>query len=166
MSTTPAFTLDELQRLTNSVTATTVAVVGTTAFLDLGQQARQYANAPGATDTSAPVAFGRFAVVLDVGAIDVSSGNEQYVVEAQGSAASDFGSPYRLGALTLGHSSVTGNNASTPANCRRVFYADNRYYPDATAGNVSACARFVRLRIVPSGTTPSLVVGGAWLLPL
>ncbi|MFN9576615.1 MAG: hypothetical protein ACK53T_12445 [Planctomycetota bacterium] len=166
MTTTPSFTLCELSRLSGAITATSSAVNGTIAHIDLGAQGRQYAGAPGATDNSAPAAFGRFTVVVDVGAIDVSSLNESYVIELQGSATSDFAVAYRLGSLTLGHSSTTGNATSTPPNCRRSFLCDNRYYPDSTAGNVSACARFVRLRIVPSGTTPSLVVGGAWLLPL
>lgn len=165
MTQSPSFTTDELQRLTNSLTATTVAVVGTVAFLDLGQQARQYGNAPGATDTSAPAAFGRFTVVVDVGAIDVASGDERYTIELQGATDSAFTSPFRLGAIVLGHSSQTGNSASSPSNARRAFVADNRVWPDGNSGSTSTTLRFVRLRVVPAGTTPSITITGAWLLP-
>lgn len=165
MTQTPSFTTCELSRLSGAITATTAPVNGTIAHVDLGAQARQYANAPGATDTSAPAAFGRFHVVIDLGAIDVASGDERYTIELQGAADSAFTSPYRLGAIVLGHSSQTGNSASSPSNCRRAFVCDNRVWPDGASGATSLTLRYVRLRVTPSGTTPSCAVTGAWLLP-
>ena len=165
MSTTPSFTLCELSRLSGAITATSAAVNGTVAFIDLGQQARQYSNAVGATDTSAPAAYGRFNVVFDVGVLDVVSGDERYTIELQGATDSAFTSPYRLGAIVLGHSSQTGNASHSPSNCRRAFTCDNRIWPDGSSGSASMVTRYVRLRVVPAGTTPSITITGAWLLP-
>ena len=159
--------LDELQRLTSSLTANTAGtgVAGTVAYLDLGQQARQYAGAPGATDTSSASAFGRFAVVVDWSALDVANGNEAYVVELQGSNGTGFSTNYRLGSVVLGHSSVTGNATSTPPAGRKVFYCDNAVMPDAGSAAAHGTTRYVRLVVTPAGTTPSVTVTGAWLLP-
>jgi hypothetical protein len=159
--------LDEAVRLTSSITASTAgtAVLGTVANVDLGQQARQYAGAPGATDTSAASSFGRFRVLIDWSTIDVASGDERYDVELQGSNATGFGTVYRLGLLQLGHSSTTGNATSTPANGRRILYVDNVIFPDAASSAVYATTRYVRLRVTPAGTTPSITITGAWLLP-
>lgn len=165
MTQTPSFTTDELSRLSGAITATTVAVNGSVAFLDLGQQARQYGGAPGATDTSSPAAYGRFHVVLDLGAIDVASGDERYTIELQGATDSAFTSPYRLGSIVLGHSSQTGNASNSPSNCRRAFVCDNRVWPDGNSGSTSMTLRYVRLRVTPAGTSPSIAITGAWLLP-
>lgn len=163
--------LDELCRLTTSITASTAgtAVNGTVASIDLGQQARQYAGASGATDTSAPVSYGRFRVLVDIGAQDNASGDERYDIELQGSDTSAFTNAYRLGILQVGNGNLVGYPgaaADTPPNCRRAFFCDNVYYPDATRGDVFAHARYVRLRVTPAGTTPSITITGAWLLPV
>ena len=156
------FTLDESTRLTTSITANVAGtgVVGTTAFLDLGASPPAFN-----VNTSSAQAYARCAVLVEWSTLDAASGNEAYTVELQGSNGSGFSTNYRLGSVVLGHSSVTGFATSTPPNGREVFYCDNAVLPDASSAAVYGTTRYVRLVVTPSGTTPSVTVTGAWLLP-
>jgi hypothetical protein len=157
------FTLDETNRLTAAISATTAGtrVVGTVASIDLGQLPPAFnANA------SSIAPHGRFAVVVDWTICKTSALNEAYTVVLEGSSTSDFTNTFRLGTMLLGHSSTTGSATTTPPNSRRVFYCDNVFHASATDGAALATTRYVRLAVTPSGTLPSISVSGAWLCPL
>jgi hypothetical protein len=154
------FVLDDNLRLTTSITATTVAVNGTLANIDLGASPPAFN-----VNTTSAQAYARCAVLVEWSSLDVASANESYVVELQGANTTDFTTPYRLGLLQLGHSSTTGSATSTPPNGREVFFCDNVALVDAGGAHITQTMRYVRLRVTPAGTTPSITITGAWLLP-
>ena len=157
------FTLDENNRLTAAISATTAGtrVVGTVASIDLGQVA------PGFNvNTSSTSPHGRFAVVCDWTTCKTSAGNENYVIALEGSNTTDFTNTFRLGTMLIGHSSTAGSATSAPPNSRRVFYADNTFHASATDGAALATTRYVRLAVTPGGTSPSISISGAWLCAL
>jgi hypothetical protein len=157
------FTLDENNRLTAAISATTAGtrVVGTVASIDLGQLPPAFnANA------SSIAPYGRFGVIVDWATLKISAGNENYVIALEGSNTTDFTNTFRLGTMLLGHSSTTGSAASAPPNSRRVFYADNVFHASATDGSALATLRYVRLAVTPGGTSPSISISGAWLCAL
>jgi hypothetical protein len=102
------------------------------------------------------VGAGRYdaAAVIDVSAIDVTSGDESYQIEIQGSTAEDFSAGVvNLAILKLGDSTVTGESAdSIPGRFELPFTNDHEgtLYP------------YLRAHHTIAGTTPSINYT-AWL---
>lgn len=155
------FTLDDTYKLTDSLTCTGTAVVGTVAYIDLGQPSPAFN-----VDTSSNKPYSRFAVVMDYGAIDVTDGDEDYYIELQGSNATNFATSYRLVLAKVGESSLIGRPVDTPPNGRIVFYGDNAVTSSATDATAIITTRFLRLRVEAFGTSPSITINKAWLVPL
>lgn len=142
------FTLDQSLKLKDAglVTSTAVTQVSSAdVTIDLGADAYQ-----------------RGAIVVDVSACEVADGNELFVVQLQGAAASNFSTAYQLATLRLGDSSVTGNATDTVAG-RFVLYFDN--VAQTAAGEV-ANMRYLRLRTVVSGTVGTGINYQAWAVKL
>lgn len=120
-----------------AVTATGVGqVAGSTRVVDLGD---------GRMDAVA---------MVDVSAI-TATGDQRYELQVQGSTTADFSAGVVcLASVPLGHPSQTGNTAATPAPAHVELAFTTEY-----AGVVY---RFVRIRHVIAGTTPS-VSYTAWL---
>lgn len=153
---------DDLSRLTTSITATGdgVAVVGTTAFIDLGA-------APPAFNVNTTTArgFGRFAVMVDWTSI-VTTTDEAYYLSIEGSNTTNFATLQRLGLLLLGTTSPTGNSVATPPNGRAIFYCDNRAFISATDANSTQAQQYIRFKVTGFGVAPSITITGAWMVPL
>lgn len=143
------FTLDQALKLKDAGAIAATAVT-------------QVSSADVTIDLGAAGAYQRGAIVVDVTACEVADGNELYVVQLQGAAASNFGTAYQLATLRLGDSSVTGNAIDTAAG-RFVFYFDN---VAQTAAGEQAAMRYLRLRTVVSGTVATGVDYQAWMVPL
>lgn len=93
---------------------------------------------------------GRFdgRAVCDVSAIDVATGDESYVLQLQGSLVANFASGVvALASKQLGGATPTGNSAASVVGRYEIPFANEengvRY-------------RYVRLRYVIAGTTPSI----------
>lgn len=127
------FNYDHALRLKDAgaVTATGNATVGGSAqVLDLGAS-RVDARA-----------------VCDVSAIDTVTGDESYVLQVQGSNAANFASGVvALASKQLGGATPTGNSAATGTGRFEI--------PFSTEEN-GVTYRYVRLRYVIAGTTPSI----------
>lgn len=162
-------TLDDTMKLTDSINfSSTIGTVtnGTVAYIDLGQQARQYAGAPGATDTSAAASAAKLAVHVRWSTLDVTY-TGAYWVWLEGSNDSGFATSERLGQLLIGAAAAASKLVATPTNGREMFYADNVVFASATDANAMTTLRYVRLRIAPFGGTgtPAGTITGAWLVP-
>lgn len=158
--------LDDANKLTDSINFSgTIGTVttGTVAFVDLGQQGRQYAGAPGATDTSAPASAARLAIHVRWSSLDVTY-TGVYWVWVEGSNVSNFATFERLGVLFLGESVGASKLVNSPANGRETFYVDNVVFGSATDANAMIPLRYIRLRIAPfgGGGTPVGTITGAW----
>ena len=163
-------TLDDTTKLTDSINySATIGTVttGTVAFIDLGQQARQYAGAPGATDTSAAASAARLAVHVRGSGLAVTY-TGTYWVWIEGSNDSTFATFERLSTLFIGAAAGAAKLVATPSNGRETFYADNVVFASATDANAMITLRYVRLRIAPFGGTgtPAGTITGAWLIPV
>lgn len=160
-------TLDDSSRLSTSLSVTTAstATVGAgTAYIDLGTVAPAFN-----VNTSSTAPFGRFAVVVDWTTCKVSTGDENYYIELQGSSATAFSTAYRLGVLHLGNGNLIGypsSSADTPPNSRKLFYCDNVAFTSATDGGNAQPLQYVRLLVTAFGTSPSITITGAWLMAL
>lgn len=160
--------LDDADKLTDSINFSStidVSTAGTVTFIDLGQQARQYANAQGATNTSAAASAARMAVHVRWSTLDVTY-TGGYWVWLEGSNSSAFATLERLGTVVLGAAAAATKLVATPPNGRETFYADNVTFASATDANAMIPLRYVRLRIAPFGGTgtPAGTITGAWLL--
>lgn len=157
------FVLDDTLRLTSGITITAASTpsVGATT-IDLG------ALAPGFNiDTTSINPYSRFAVVVDWTTLDVASGDETYYIDIQGSNSATFASGnYAVGRLVLGVGGSVGNAVNTPANSRDVFYFDNAVLSSASSGSSHSTMRYLRLRAEAFGTSPNIVITGAWLCPI
>lgn len=160
-------TLDDTYRLSTSlsVTSASTPTVGAgTAWIDLGEVAPAFN-----VNTSSTAPFGRFAMVVDWTTCKVSATDEDYYIELQGSSASSFSTAYRLGVLRLGNGNLIGYpsaSADTPPNSRKVIYIDNVVWTSATDGGNAQTMRYVRLLVTAFGTSPSITITGAWLVPV
>lgn len=156
-----SFVTDDAYKLSDSVTCTGSAVPGTVAFIDLGQVSPAYS-----VNTSTNNPYCRFAVVIDYGAIDLADGNEDYYVEVQGSNTSAFSSGNRLVNVRMGIAASIGKPTNTPPNGRIVLYGDNAVVNSATDANSMITTRYIRLRVEAFGTSPSITITKAYLVPL
>lgn len=160
-------TLDDAYRLSTSLSVTsadTPTVGAGTAWIDLGEVAPAFN-----VNTSSIAPFGRFALVVDWTTCKVSAANEDYYIELQGASASSFSTAYRLGVLRLGNGNLIGypsSSADTPPNSRKVTYIDNVVWTSATDGGNAQTMRYVRLLVTAFGTSPSITITGAWLVPV
>lgn len=89
-------------------------------------------------------------VVIDITAIEVDTGNEDYAIAIQGSSSATFGSNVvTLARLRVGDSSVTGDTVDTVIGRYEVPFCNER--PGATA-STPELFRYVRVRTVIAGT--------------
>lgn len=89
--------------------------------------------------------------VVDVNSLDVANGDELYRIQIQGSTSASFASGIVvLGELLLGDSSVTGESADS------AITATKRFQVPFWNAKYGVAFRYVRVRFVLSGTTPSL----------
>lgn len=106
-----------------------------------------------AADIVLKIGAGRqeFAFVVDVAAIDTTSGNEKYDFVLQGCNVDTFtGSDIEnLATIAMGHTSVRLGGAKTSV--------PGRYAVDV-ANDLVAEYTYVRLNVIVSGTTPSITV--------
>lgn len=87
--------------------------------------------------------------IIDVSAIDVSSGDEVYTIEVQVSSSASFASDIAIAGLArLGHSSVSFESASTAAPNRREIAFTNEIN--------GVTRRYLRAFHRIAGTTPSI----------
>ena len=93
--------------------------------------------------------FVESSLIIDIDAIDVSSGNELYVLTVQVSSSPTFASDVNVvEVINLGHSSLNGQSASTaPGRISRKLL-------NSADGNTPK--RYMRMTHTLSGTTPSL----------
>lgn len=108
--------------------------------------------------TGATDAYAKFAVVIDWSALDVTTGDETYRFQVQGSTATGFSTKYVLMEKLLGDTSVTLNAVDSPATGRTVIFCDNVAHTSASDGNTMAALRWIRLSCISSGTTPIITV--------
>jgi hypothetical protein len=129
------FTFDaqHLCKDAGAVTSSAAAQVGgSNRIIDLGDAARVDARA-----------------IVDVSAIDVSSGDEAYTIEVQVSSSATFASDIAVaGIARLGHSSVSFESASTAAPHRREIAFTNEIN--------GTLRRYLRVFHRIAGTTPSI----------
>lgn len=89
-----------------------------------------------------------FRAICDVSAIDTVTGDESYVLQVQGSNVANFASGVvALASKQLGGATPTGNTANTPA---------GRFEIHGSNEENGVTYRFVRIRHVVAGTTPSI----------
>lgn len=146
----PLDTLLQLKDTSAAVTATgTAQVSGADVTIDL---------MPGAP-AGAPAKFAKGVVIFDVTAIDVASNDEVYQMTMQGTNTAGWGGTvYDLGRKVFGANAVTGLGINTPVG-RQVLYFDN---VSITAAGEYLPQRYLRLRHIIAGTTPSLTYT-AWI---
>jgi hypothetical protein len=128
-----AFTFDAglLLKDTGAVTASGNATVSAAAkILDLGA-ARVDAR-----------------VIMDVSAIDTVTGDESYILQVQGSNSASFASSVvALASKQLGGATPTGNTAATGTGRFELPFSNEEN---------GVTYRYLRLRYVIAGTTPSI----------
>jgi hypothetical protein len=134
----------QLKDVTAAITSTATAQVGgSDAVIDL---------MPGAP-ANAPVKFIKGVVFLDVTAIDIASNDEGYTMVVQGTNTAGFGGTvYEIGRRVLGANAATGIGANSVIG-RYPVYFDN---VAAVAAGEYQPQRYIRLRAVIAGTTPSI----------
>jgi hypothetical protein len=136
-----------------AVTANGIAqVASASAILDLGgAQSRTDLGLVGGQ------AAMRFAVVIDISAIDTTSSNETYSIDILGSNVAAGTNPVSLGALKVGYGTATPNGtvglASTGAGSTTT---PGRFIIFATSEQADIKYEFVYLYVTVGGTTPSI----------
>lgn len=169
------FTLDDSLQLNNRTTGNTVntSIVGATSggtaiVLDLGAQAPQYGGLTGASATTSPKAYGRFALVIDWAGIQAGAG-QFYDMRVQGSVSDPTfgGAVYTLEQFVVGVAASSGQPVDTAPNCRKVLFFDNSALSSASTGGAPVTCRYIRLSVFCSngGQTTGWDYK-AWLVPL
>lgn len=91
-------------------------------------------------------------LVIDVSAMDIASADERYMIFLQGSNSSTFASGIEnLGCLDLGATAVRGGGAQNSV--------IGRYELGFTNEQADTVYRYLRIRVVVSGTTPTITFG-------
>jgi hypothetical protein len=102
-------------------------------------------------------AAARFAVVIDISAIKVTSTNETYSIDILGSNIAAGTNPISLGALKVGYGTATPNGtiglASTGAGSTT---SPGRFIIFATSEQNDIKYEFIYLYVTVGGTTPSI----------
>ena len=100
---------------------------GTALVLDLSQMARQYAGAPGATDTSAPISYAKFDIVIDWTGCQSGVGQVYYWrLEGNKTDPTFAATNFRLLEKTFGATlNGTAQPYNTPIQGRLVLSGDN-----------------------------------------
>lgn len=114
-------------------------------------------------DLGAAATYQKGALVVDVTACEVASGDELYIIQIQGATDSAFTTAHQLAVKYLGDSSVTGNAVDTPPTGRHVLYFDNVALTSATDGTAYNALRYLRVRTVASGTIATGINYSAWM---
>lgn len=96
--------------------------------------------------------------VFDIGAVDVTTGDESSKLLIQGSNSATFASGVvTLAAALFGDSTITGDSADRTGSERVVIPFEN-----VRAGTVY---RYLRGYVLAAGTSPSIVVTRGWVSP-
>ncbi len=109
--------------------------------------------------------YAKFAVVLDISAIDKTTGDELVEFQVQGSTTSNFSTAYICCNKRCGGTTATGDAVATPNGTRLVLFGDNVVDTSATDPGSKVACRYLRLRYAMGGTSPS-VTFKAWLVPM
>lgn len=146
----PLDTLLQLKDTTAAITSTATAQVGgVDVTIDL---------MPGAP-AGAPAKFIKGMVLFDIAAIDVANSDEVYQMTLQGTNTAGWGGTvYELGRKPFGANAVLSLGVSTPVG-RQCLYFDN---VAITAAGEYLPQRYIRLRAILAGTTPSITYT-AWM---
>lgn len=131
---------------------------GATQLKDAGAITASAATQVGAADAvfnvGAAGAFCKFAIIVDISAINVASG-QYYDLWVQCSSTSGFAASYRKATLTVGDTASIGHGSDTAAGIRLVIYADNVCQTGATA-DTQECLQYVRLYTNVNGASASI----------
>lgn len=173
-------TLDPALLLNERATGTTqnADIVGATAggtplVIDLSQMARQYAGAPGATDTSAPISYAKFDIVIDWTGCQSGAGQVYYWrLEGNKTDPTFAATNFRLLEKSFGVAAGgTLQPYNTPIQGRLVLSADNVVIDNA-GGTTSAdsvvysTCRYLRLSVFCSNVVHTTGFAyRAWLVP-
>ena len=132
------YVVDTQTELEDGAGAITTSAVGSTASFDLG----------GLDQTNAAVVYGD--LVVDVSAIDATTGDELYELILEGSTSSTFASGIEeVARMHLG--GTTGLNGG-----QDIASGTGRYVVSFSNERNGRTYRYVRLNFVLSGTTPSI----------
>lgn len=106
--------------------------------------------------------YQRFALVIDVSAVEAATGDENYTILVQGATASSFSTAYTLARTSLGDSAQAGQPIdSLPG--RYVVYGDNVIN---LAGSQTSQVQYLRVYTVVAGTIATGINFQAWLVPI
>lgn len=136
-------------------------------FKDAGLIAATAVTQVGGTDYTLDLGAAKFqklAIVVDVSACEVASGDESYLIQVQGSDTSAFTNAYQLTTIRLGDTSATGDKYDTIAGTRKVAYTDNVAMASATDATAEIACRYIRVRTVVSGTIATGINYTGWFV--
>ena len=140
---------------------------GATQLKDAGAIASSAATQVGGADAvfnvGAAGAFSRFAIIIDISAINVATG-QYYDLWVQCSSTSNFSTNYRKATLTVGDTASIAHGSDTAAGIRLVIYSDNVCQTGTTA-DTQECLQYVRLYTNVNGASASINYT-AFLVPL
>ena len=102
--------------------------------------------------------YQKMALIADITACDATTGDELCVLQVQGATTDAFSTAYQLATLRCGDLTATGDAVDTQVG-RYVVHFDN--VVNVGSGE-TITPRYIRLRTVASGNTPS-VTYQAWL---
>lgn len=117
-------------------------------------------------DVGAANSYARFGIVLDWSGLEVTgTDNEIYRFQIRISDTSAFTNSMVTAERLLGDKDATGYTYDTPASGRVMLFSDNvaQFSSTDAAGYISA--RYVRIALITTGTTPNITVN-AWLVPI
>jgi hypothetical protein len=125
--------------------------------------AAQVNSAAAYYDTGAAGSFAQFAVIVDITAINVGTG-QYYDLWVECSSGTAFSTTYRKATLTVGDTASIAHGSDTAANIRLVMYADNVCQTGTTADS-QECLRYIRLYTNVNGASASITYT-AYLVPI
>lgn len=117
-------------------------------------------------DVGAANAYTRFAIVVDWSGLEVSgTDNEVYRFQVRVSDSTGFTNSMVTAERLLGDKDATGYTYDTPAAGRFMLFADNVAQFSSTDANSYIAARYIRIALITTGTTPNITVN-AWVVPI
>lgn len=152
------YQLDAKLILSDGAAAYTANTIGQVAsanqILDLG-------GAPPRTDLNITGGFAalRFAVVMDISAINIANTNNLYTIAILGSNSANGANPVWLGGLQVGHGAAMPNGTHSTGGAAAGTGSDSsigRYIVFATSEENDVKYEFIYLWIMPAGTAPSI----------
>lgn len=125
--------------------------------------AGQVASQAAVYDVGADNAFCTFAIVIDISALTVGTG--QYVdIYVEGATTTAFSSVFRLCQRTVGDTASIGQPFDTTVPNRLVIYGDNVIQAAATT-QAESTARYIRVYSNINGASCSITYQ-AWIVPI